>query len=51
MLKKLHHGLIVSCQAPADSPLHNPTIIAAMAKAAVNQGAVAVRIDSPSHIH
>lgn len=50
MLQKLHHGLIVSCQAPADSPLHNPTIIAAIAKAAVNQGAVAVRIDSPSHI-
>lgn len=51
MLQQLHHGLIVSCQAPADSPLHNSSIIAAMAKAAVNQGAVAVRIDSPSHIH
>ena len=51
MLQKLRHGLIVSCQAPATSPLHNPTIIAAMAKAAVNQGAIAVRIDSPSHIH
>jgi len=50
MLQQLHHGLIVSCQAPANSPLHNPSIIAAMAKAAVNQGAVAVRIDSPSHI-
>ena len=46
----LEHGLIVSCQAPADSPLHDPLVIAAMAKAAVNQGAVGVRIDTPVHI-
>lgn len=50
MLQKLHHGLIVSCQAPADSPLSDPNIIAAMAKAAVNQGAVGVRIESTGHI-
>ncbi|HBE20505.1 MAG TPA: acetylmannosamine-6-phosphate 2-epimerase [Cyanobacteria bacterium UBA11367] len=43
-------GLIVSCQAPTDSPLHNAIIIAAMAKAAMNQGAVGVRIDTPEHI-
>ncbi len=43
-------GLIVSCQAPTDSPLHNPMIIAAMAKAAMNQGAVGIRIDTPAHI-
>ena len=43
-------GLIVSCQAPTDSPLHNPIIIAAMAKAAMNQGAVGIRIDTPAHI-
>ena len=43
-------GLIVSCQSPADSPLHEPMVIAAMATAAVNQGAVAVRIDTPAHI-
>ncbi|MEO9123758.1 MAG: acetylmannosamine-6-phosphate 2-epimerase, partial [Microcoleus sp.] len=43
-------GLIVSCQAPADSPLHDPIVIAAMARAAVNRGAAAVRIDSPAHI-
>jgi N-acylglucosamine-6-phosphate 2-epimerase len=43
-------GLIVSCQAPADSPLHNPTVIAAIAEAAINQGAVGVRIDTPQHI-
>ncbi|MCZ2201342.1 N-acetylmannosamine-6-phosphate 2-epimerase [Cylindrospermopsis raciborskii] len=43
-------GLIVSCQAPVTSPLHNPTIIAAMAQASANNGAKAVRIDTPSHI-
>ncbi|OKH13810.1 N-acetylmannosamine-6-phosphate 2-epimerase [[Limnothrix rosea] IAM M-220] len=42
--------LIISCQAPADSPLHQPEMIAAIAQACVNQGAVAVRIDSPAHI-
>ncbi|MBR8834029.1 MAG: N-acetylmannosamine-6-phosphate 2-epimerase [Stigonema ocellatum SAG 48.90 = DSM 106950] len=49
-LKTLHHGLIVSCQAPVDSPLHEPMVIAAMAQAAVNNGAVGVRIDTPAHI-
>jgi len=43
-------GLIVSCQAPIDSPLHDPIVIAAMAKAAVNQGALGVRIDTPDHV-
>ncbi|MTJ54412.1 N-acetylmannosamine-6-phosphate 2-epimerase [Anabaena sp. UHCC 0253] len=46
----LTKGLIVSCQAPVSSPLHDPYVIAAMAQAAVNNGAVAVRIDTPSHI-
>lgn len=46
----LPKGLIVSCQAPTDSPLHHPEVIAAMAQASINQGAVAVRIDTPSHI-
>lgn len=46
----LSQGLIVSCQAPTDSPLHHPEAIAAMAQASVNQGAVGVRIDTPSHI-
>ncbi|AFY45050.1 N-acetylmannosamine-6-phosphate 2-epimerase [Nostoc sp. PCC 7107] len=47
----LKQGLIVSCQAPVDSPLHEPKIIAAMAQAAVNNGAVGVRIDTPIHIN
>jgi N-acylglucosamine-6-phosphate 2-epimerase len=46
----LKGGLIVSCQAPVNSPLHNPMVIAAIAEAAVNQGAVGVRIDTPAHI-
>ncbi|MDJ0516297.1 MAG: N-acetylmannosamine-6-phosphate 2-epimerase [Trichodesmium sp. MO_231.B1] len=46
----LPKGLIVSCQAPTDSPLHHPEVIAAMAQASINQGAVGVRIDTPSHI-
>ena len=46
----LRHGLIVSCQAPVESPLHEPMVIAAMAQAAVNNGAVGVRIDTPAHI-
>ena len=50
IINALHHGLIVSCQAPPDSPLHNPLVIAAMAQAAMNQGAVGVRIDTPAHI-
>lgn len=43
-------GLIVSCQSPADSPLHDPMIIAAIAQAAINRGAVGVRIDTPDHV-
>jgi len=50
MLQQLQGGLIVSCQAPADSPMHEPVVIAAMAQAAVNQGAVGVRIDTPTHV-
>ncbi|WP_416674658.1 N-acetylmannosamine-6-phosphate 2-epimerase [Egbenema bharatensis] len=49
-IASLKHGLIVSCQAPIDSPLHEPAVIAAMAQAAVNQGAVGVRIDTPAHV-
>lgn len=42
--------LIISCQAPATSPLHDPFVIGAMAEAAINQGAAGVRIDSPDHV-
>ena len=43
-------GLIVSCQAPADSPLNKPEIIAAFAETAERGGAVGVRIDSPENV-
>lgn len=49
-INALKGKLIVSCQAPSDSPLHNPTVIAAMAAAAALRGAAGVRIDSPAHI-
>lgn len=49
-ITQLRHSLIVSCQAPADSPLHDPLAIAAMAQAAVFRGAAGVRIDTPSHV-
>ena len=50
LIRTLSGGLIVSCQAPTDSPLHQPEVIAAIAQAAVNQGAAAVRIDTPAHV-
>jgi N-acylglucosamine-6-phosphate 2-epimerase len=50
LLQVLQGGLIVSCQAPTDSPLHQPEIIAAMAQASVQRGSVAVRIDTPDHV-
>lgn len=50
LLDRLKNNLIVSVQAPVDSPLHNPSVIAAMAEAAVKQGAAALRIDTPAHI-
>ena len=50
MTEKIPRGLIVSCQAPADSPLHAPQFIAAMASAAIARGAVGLRIDTPAHI-
>jgi N-acylglucosamine-6-phosphate 2-epimerase len=43
-------GLIVSCQAPANSPLAKPEIIAAFAETAEQNGAVGVRIDAPENI-
>jgi N-acylglucosamine-6-phosphate 2-epimerase len=50
LLEELKNSLIVSCQAPVNSPLHQPEIIAAIAQACVNKGAKGVRIDTPNHI-
>lgn len=46
----LQQGLVVSCQAPVDSPLHDPAMIAVLALTAVKRGAVGVRIDTPIHV-
>jgi N-acylglucosamine-6-phosphate 2-epimerase len=50
LIARLRNRLIVSCQAPAESPLHDPYVIARLALAAEKQGAGAVRIDSPDHV-
>lgn len=50
IIAALRQKLIVSCQAPVDSPLHEPAVIAAIAQVAVNQGVAGVRIDTPAHI-
>ncbi len=50
VIAPLKNGLVVSCQAPPDSPLFEPEVIAAIAQAAVLRGAVGVRIDTPDHV-
>ena len=47
---KLGRGLIVSCQARADNPLHGPQFMAAMALAARDGGAIAIRANGPDDI-
>lgn len=42
--------LVVSCQARADNPLHGPAFMAAMAKAAAQGGAGAIRANGPDDI-
>lgn len=46
----LQSGLIVSVQAPEGSPMRHPDVIAAMAEASLNNGAIGVRLESPEHI-
>lgn len=43
-------GVVVSCQARADNPLHGPVHMAAMALAAEQAGAVALRANGPDDI-
>lgn len=43
ILRQIEKGLIVSCQAPPDDPLHGSLIMAKMAKAAELGGAVGIR--------
>lgn len=46
----LPKGLIVSCQARADNPLHGSQFMGAMALAARDGGAVAIRANGPADI-
>ncbi|AJY74311.1 N-acetylmannosamine-6-phosphate 2-epimerase [Paenibacillus beijingensis] len=51
LISKLKHGFIVSCQALEDEPLHGSHIMAAMACAAEEGGAAAIRANSPVDIY
>lgn len=50
LLQRIKEGLIVSCQAPEDTPLGQPVVLAAMAEAAVRGGAVGIRANLPQNI-
>ena len=50
LVSKLHHGLIVSCQATPDEPLYGAEFMVAMARAAAIGGAVGIRADGPKSI-
>ncbi len=50
LLDGLRGGLIVSTQASSDSPLHNPVVIAELAKAAEIAGCVGHRVNGPEHV-
>lgn len=50
MSAALPRGLIVSCQARADNPLHGPLFMGAMALAAAQAGAIAIRANGPEDV-
>jgi N-acylglucosamine-6-phosphate 2-epimerase len=50
ILRRLHGGLVVSCQAAPGDPLHGPVFMAALARAAVLGGAVGIRANGPADI-
>ena len=51
MLDKVKGGLIVSCQALPEEPLHSSFIMGRMALAADQGGAVGIRANTASDIH
>lgn len=50
LIRDLAGGLVVSCQAGPDDPLHGPVFMSAIARAAVMGGAVAIRANGPDDI-
>jgi N-acylglucosamine-6-phosphate 2-epimerase len=50
VIERLRGGLIVSCQAPPGSPLRDPSHLAALAAAAEQGGAVAIRAEGGDSI-
>ena len=50
ILARLRGGLVVSCQALEDEPLHGAHIMAAMARAALEGGASGIRANSPADV-
>ncbi|WP_312178327.1 N-acetylmannosamine-6-phosphate 2-epimerase [Arthrobacter sp.] len=50
VIEAMHGGLIVSCQAYPGEPLRDPMIMARMAQAAVEGGAVAIRVQGIADI-
>jgi N-acylglucosamine-6-phosphate 2-epimerase len=50
VITRLRAGLVVSCQAEPHEPLHGAAIMAAMARAAVEGGAVGIRANGPADI-
>ena len=46
----VRRGLVVSCQARADNPLHGAVFMAAMARAAAQGGAIAIRANGAADI-
>jgi N-acylglucosamine-6-phosphate 2-epimerase len=49
-LQRLKGGIVVSCQARENNPLHGPVFMAALAAAAVAGGAVGIRADGVADI-
>lgn len=50
VLQKVRNGLIVSCQALEDEPLHGPMLMAAMARSAALGGAVGIRTNGVQEV-
>jgi len=50
ILNQLRSRLIVSCQAPKDSPIFAKEVIGAIAQACVARGASGLRLDTPDHV-